>query len=155
MHPCTGGLTGRVQSLHVRAAHQVSPYAAHQVMRRGTHRYQIALQIERIPRQKRAYARETRVQIETSDVAHVQEHLPRFTDLVETFVRDRSRNHVAWSQFEQVVIALHESLAVFVAKIRTLASQRFRHEKPWRSGKRERRRMKLVELHVSEFRTSF
>lgn len=70
--------------------------------------------------------------------------------LPHAFAGDGASYHIARSEFQQGMTALHEALASVVAQDRPLAAQGFGDEEARRAGQRERSGVKLVELHVGK-----
>ena len=147
-----GGFARGIEAAQAGAAGEVGADAAHQVVRRRAHGNQIARQVEAVLRQKCADAGKALVKIEARARGACRDRRAACVArrVAHAFARDGAGHHIARSQLEQRMVALHEALAAIVAQVGAFAAQRFREQKARRAGKGERRGMELVELHVGQ-----
>jgi hypothetical protein len=132
-------------------AEEIGLDAAHQVMRRWADGDQVAAQVERVARQHGADAGKAGLQVDALHMAHIQMDDAGFAGRrAHAFAGDGAGDHVAGSQFEQRMIALHEALAAVVAQDCALAAQGLGEQKARRAGQRKRGGMELIELHVGQ-----
>ena len=118
-----GGLSGGVEAGQSGAAEEVGADAAHQVMRGGADGDEVAAEVERVARQDGADAGKAVVQIDALDVAHVEMDDTGFSGgRAHALAGDGAGHHVAGSQLEQRMIALHEALAAVVEQDCALAA---------------------------------
>lgn len=153
MDACAGGLTGGVEAGDSGAPVEIGFDPTHEVVRRGQNGYEIAREIERMLREEGADAGETLVEIDVADMPHIEECGLDCAVFAERLAGDGAGNNVAWSEFEEWMIALHEALSACVAQVGAFTAEGFAHEEARRSFERERGGMELIELHVSEVGT--
>ena len=150
MHPSCRGFACCVQARHAGASPKIGFYSAHRKVRGRAHGSHVAGEIETVARTRGEDTRETLFQKFLGLGGHVQVDVVavRFDHLRG----NRPRNNVARSQFLCFVIALHEAFQVNVAQNPAFPAQRFTQQKSWRTFDRERRGVKLHELHIRQNR---
>ncbi len=146
-----GGFSRCVKAGDIGAAVQFGADAAHEVVGRGAHGDEIALEIEAVIGEKRADSRKAVVEIDSADVAHVEINRARPVRAgIDAFTSDGAGDDIARGQFEAGMVALHEALAAVVAQPCALSAKGLREQEAGNGGKEERRGVELVELHVGQ-----